>query len=118
MIRPSILQRVAPYIFISAFTIPFVIFNLAPIVFSIYLSLTEWNIFGPPRFVGTRHYGRLFQDEFAWIAFTNSVWYALLIVPTIVVIAIGGGAVRQSALAALRIRTQPRSSPHMSFPRR
>lgn len=88
MTTSSTTRRAVPYLFVSAFTIPFVLFNILPIVFSFYLSLTEWNIFGPPRFVGFRHYGRLFNDGFAWIAFTNSVWYAALIVPSIVAIAL------------------------------
>lgn len=38
------------------------LFVLVPIVIAIYLSLTSWNGFSTPEWVGSRNYERLFQD--------------------------------------------------------
>jgi len=72
------------YVFVALFTIPFLIFNIAPILFSAYLSLMQWGIFGPPKFVGLGNYADAFADEYVLIAFKNIVFYGLTIVPGVV----------------------------------
>ena len=42
-----------PYLFILPFFILFLVFQLIPNIWTIYISLTEWNGIGDPTFVGT-----------------------------------------------------------------
>ena len=48
-----------PIIFILPFFITYFIFNLFPILFSFYISLTKWKGFGPMEFIGFRNYASL-----------------------------------------------------------
>ncbi len=74
------------YVFVAFFTIPFLLFNIAPIFFGAYVGFTKWGIFGKPKWVGLQNFTDAFKDEFVAIAFKNTVLYGLIIVPCVVVI--------------------------------
>ncbi|MFM9845231.1 MAG: carbohydrate ABC transporter permease [Dongiaceae bacterium] len=74
------------YAFVAFFTIPFLLFNIAPIFFGAYVSFTKWGVFGKPTWIGLQNFYDAFNDEFVWIAFKNTVLYSLVIVPCVVVI--------------------------------
>lgn len=50
---------------VTPWVIGFLIFNLAPIGASFYLSFTEYNLFQPPKWVGLNNYKELFSVETA-----------------------------------------------------
>ncbi len=74
------------YVFVAFFTVPFLLFNIAPIFFGAYVGFTKWGIFGKPKWVGLQNFTDAFRDEFVAIAFKNTVLYGLIIVPCVVVI--------------------------------
>ena len=74
------------YFFISIFGIPFLLFNIFPILFGAYISFNEWGIFGEPDWIGLENYINLFADKYAYIAFKNVVLYALIIVPSVTIL--------------------------------
>ena len=39
-----------------------VVFVLAPLVFAVYISLTNWPLIGPYKFVGLSNYANILQD--------------------------------------------------------
>ena len=75
------------YLFIAAFGLPFLIFNIMPVIFGFYVAFTEWSIFGAPEFVGTQNFQEIRSDPWAWQAFRNVFWYALCVVPSVTVLA-------------------------------
>lgn len=75
------------YAFVAFFTIPFLLFNIGPILFGAYVAFTKWGIFGKPKWVGIQNFIDAFKDEFALIAFKNTVLYGIIIVPSVTVIA-------------------------------
>ncbi|HZG77854.1 MAG TPA: sugar ABC transporter permease [Paenibacillus sp.] len=58
------------------------IFYVYPLLSSFYYSFTEFNGFEVDRFVGLDNYARLLQDELFWTSVRNTFYYALLAVPT------------------------------------
>src|SRR4051812_17963548 len=50
------------------------VFVLAPLAFAVYISLTNWPLIGPYKFVGLSNYANIVQD----VAFWQSVGYTLL----------------------------------------
>ncbi len=58
-----------PYLFISPFYIGFIIFQLLPIIFSLYLSLATWNGGTKIEFAGLANFATLFADAKFWNAF-------------------------------------------------
>lgn len=74
------------YAFVAFFTLPFLIFNVGPVLFGIYVGFTEWGIIGEPTFVGLANYETAFADEWFWVAFKNVFLYALIIVPGVTIL--------------------------------
>ena len=61
-----------PFVFIAPFFIIYGIFNLFPILFSFYISLTKWQGFGPMEFIGLDNYVALLQDKAFYRSMLNS----------------------------------------------
>jgi multiple sugar transport system permease protein len=76
----------AGYVFIVFFTLPFLAFNVAPILFGAGIAFTRWGIFGAPHWIGFKNFTDAFKDEWVWQAFRNTLFYGLIIVPGVVVL--------------------------------
>ncbi len=74
------------YAFIAVFTAPFLLFNIAPILFTAYLSFMKWGIFGPPKYVGVDNYRTALENDQILISFQNILLYGLTIVPGVLVL--------------------------------
>ena len=71
----------AGYALVAFFALPFLIFNVGPVLFGIYVGFTEWGIIGAPTWIGLDNYRAAFADEWFRVAFINVFLYALIIVP-------------------------------------
>ncbi|MGO1259132.1 MAG: carbohydrate ABC transporter permease, partial [Brachybacterium sp.] len=70
------------YLFISPWAIGFVLFLLGPMLFSIYLSFTEWDSFTAPVWVGLDNYITLLTDDPIFLkVMGNTAFYSLISVP-------------------------------------
>jgi ABC-type sugar transport system permease subunit len=73
------------YLFISPFFILFGIFQLTPMVWSLYLSFHEWSGLGDPEFIGLGNYRFLLRDSVFHRALLNTLFYwvanTLLVIP-------------------------------------
>jgi len=58
------------------------VFTFYPVVYGTVLSLFEYDIINPPRYVGGQQFQRLLGDRYFWIAIANSAKY-ILVVPVI-----------------------------------
>jgi ABC-type sugar transport system permease subunit len=77
-----------PYLFISPFYILFLIFGVYPILFSLYLSFTEWKGLGPIKFVGLKNFELLLKDKVFLQSMTNGVILFFLYVPIMTFLAL------------------------------
>jgi multiple sugar transport system permease protein len=74
-------EALTAYLFIAPLVLGFVLWNIGPLIASFGLSLTEFNLLEPPKFVLFQNYGALFTDNIFPIAFRNTLIYALVTVP-------------------------------------
>ena len=56
-------EAIAGYLFISPWLIGFLLFTVGPMLFSLYISFTRWNIVGDPKWVGLANYQRIFTED-------------------------------------------------------
>jgi len=90
-VRRATLQRaetLAGLAFISPWFIGFVIFTAGPMVASLVLSLTDYNILQPPKFVGLANYQQMLADPKLLLSLSNSIFYAIIQVPVSILIAL------------------------------
>ena len=86
-------QKIEQTIFILVVLVPmaiiFLLFWIYPMIGGIWGSFTLWRAFNPNQpFVGLRQYQLLFNDPIFLTAFKNTFYYALLYLPTGIVLAL------------------------------
>lgn len=76
------------YFFIMPGIIGFLLFNLIPMIFSLFVSMTDWNIITPMKFVGFVNYKTAFSDPLTGKSLFVTAYYTLLTVPLITIISL------------------------------
>lgn len=70
------------YLFFSPGLIGFLVFMGFPILYSLYLSFTSYNIYSPPKWIGLHNYRVMFtQDPLFFKSLGNTLYYVALSVP-------------------------------------
>src|SRR4029450_1793867 len=69
-------------LFVLPWLLSLLLFTTYPVLMTLYLSLTNYNIVQPPQWVGLQNYRTMFTaDPAFWTSVGNSAYYALLAVP-------------------------------------
>lgn len=76
-------------LFLSPWMIGFLVFTAWPMIYSAYLSLTDYDVINDPEFVGIENYVAMASDEKLLLALGNTAFFALLQVPMYVVVSLG-----------------------------
>lgn len=83
-------DAVAGYLFLAPSLIGFLVFLVFPILFSLVISFTDWDMvsgFGQMNFIGVQNYVDMMQDASVKKALENNVIFAVSTVPTTVILA-------------------------------
>lgn len=78
--------RFTPYLFVSPFFIIFGIFGLFPLLFTGWVSLHDWHIFGTHSYIGFENYAALWDDPRFVKSLVNTV--SILVISTLPQIAL------------------------------
>lgn len=78
-------EEVEAFLFLTPWILGFLIFLVGPLLASIYLSLTEYNILRPAQFIGLENFEQLFlRDDLFWQSLRVTAIYTFASVPLIV----------------------------------
>lgn len=80
-------QHKSAYLFISPFFIGFAIFGLYPMLYSIYLSFTEFKFKGASLWVGFANYQDILADPDFWVSIRNTLLLWLCTLPLQILLA-------------------------------
>ena len=69
------------YICVAPFILGLIFFDLIPMLTSLVLSFTQWNILTPPQFIGLQNYVTAFNDPNVRISLRVTTFYTLIQVP-------------------------------------
>lgn len=78
----------AAYGFIGLWLVGFLVFTLGPMIASLWLSFTDFNVVDTPRYVGFTNYQHLFEDPKVAKALSNTLIYAVMYVPVAMIVAL------------------------------
>src|SRR5579884_859236 len=87
MTRARLLRRYEGYLFVLPWLIGLVLFRLGPMLASLALSFTQWDLMRPPVFIGLENYERLVGDDLFWASLKNTAIYVAGRVPLVLVLA-------------------------------
>ncbi len=68
-------------VFLAPYIIGLLVFSIIPVIFLVYFSFTNYNLFNPPEFVGLKNYIDVLTSVDTWRAFRNVGFYALIYIP-------------------------------------
>lgn len=74
-------EAINGYLFVAPAVLGFVIWVAGPMLFSAWLSLTEWDLLSPPEFVGLSNYRTMLRDPLFWQALRVTFYFTLVSVP-------------------------------------
>ena len=75
-------------LFLSPWIVGFCVFTAWPLIYSAYLSLTDYDVINDPNFVGFDNYVKLFEDPKIALALGNTLFFTFLQVPLYVIVSL------------------------------
>ncbi|WP_339234139.1 sugar ABC transporter permease [Paenibacillus sp. FSL R5-0517] len=69
------------YLFISPWLFGFLALTAGPMIYSLYMSFTDWKLFGGSSWIGLENYRLLTQDFIFWKSLWNTFYYTFVGVP-------------------------------------
>lgn len=77
------------YVFMAPAILGLLLFTVGPVIASLFLSFTEYNILTAPEWIGPQNYVELFQDPLFWQSLRVSAIYSIVSVPLGLMLALG-----------------------------
>lgn len=96
-------NTLAGLLFASPWIIGFLCFTLYPIGASFYYSLTNFNVFQAPRFVGMANYAQLFSDESFYKGLYNTFYMTIIGTPVYLVFSLIAALLLNSKLKTIAV---------------
>lgn len=81
LISASRKEAIEGYLFISPWIVGFLCFTLGPLIASIFISLSKWDIFSDPQFIGFENYTTMFSDPLFRKSLWNTFYYSIFSIP-------------------------------------
>jgi len=91
------------YVFMSPAILGLLIFTLGPIVASLLLSFTDYNIISDPEWVGLKNYVDMFEERLFWQALRVSAIYSVVSVPLGLTLSLGLAVLLNHAMRGISI---------------
>jgi len=74
------------YLMISPIMLGILFFAIVPIIFSLFISFTSWNMITPWEWVGLANYRTMFNDRMLGIIWSNTLTYVLIGIPGSIIV--------------------------------
>ncbi|MEV4165064.1 carbohydrate ABC transporter permease [Nonomuraea dietziae] len=98
-------MRATPYLFVSPYFVLFALFGLFPLVFTLWVSLHEWQLAGDRDFIGMENYAQLLADTKFWNSVGNTVGiFVLATVPQLLIALLLANALNKRLRGRLVLR--------------
>jgi multiple sugar transport system permease protein len=78
---PLASERKWAWLFLAPMLLGLTVLSAGPIVATLGISFTSWDLLTPPRFIGLDNFANLMADDHFWIALRNTLFYTLVSVP-------------------------------------
>lgn len=91
------------YVFMSPAILGLLIFTLIPVVASLLLSFTEYNIITDPEWIGLENYAEMFEAELFWTSLRVSAIYSVVSVPLGLALSLGLAVLLNHAMRGIMV---------------
>jgi multiple sugar transport system permease protein len=88
ILSPAVKEAITGWLFAMPWIIGFIVFTAGPMLYSLYVSFTRYNITTPPHWIGLDNYTELFKDPRFYTSLGNTTWMVLVKVPVVIIVAL------------------------------
>lgn len=82
-------ENICGYLFASPWLIGLIVLGIFPIIMSLYISFTNYDMIGIPKFIGFENYRILLtNDDLFWKSLYNTIYHVVIAVPLTTVLSI------------------------------
>jgi multiple sugar transport system permease protein len=81
-------ETIDAYVFMSPVIIGLLVFTIGPIIFSLFLSFTKYNLLSDPKWIGIDNYTKMYGEDLFWKSLSVSAIYSVVSVPVGLVVAL------------------------------
>lgn len=81
-------EAIDAYIFMSPVIIGLLVFTIGPILVSLFLSFTKYNLLTDPKWIGVDNYLKMYGEALFWKSLTVSAIYSVVSVPVGLIVAL------------------------------
>lgn len=74
-------ETLAGFTYLLPALVILIVFRIIPILFSVRISLYDWGMAGPRKFVGLQNYLNVLKDPVFWQSLLNTGWFVVISVP-------------------------------------
>lgn len=97
-------NRIAAVSFLFPSIMGFLVFSLIPIIYSLTLSFTQWDIIGdPPKFVGVENYIQILTTREFWDSLTHTLYFIIIYIPLIILTSIAVAGLLNNTYRGIRL---------------
>ena len=76
-------------VFLAPSLIGLLVFMVGPILYSLRLTLYDWNLLSDPVYIGTDNFVELYHDARFWTAFRHTLTFLVFYLPSVLTLALG-----------------------------
>lgn len=87
--RAVLVENLWFYLFVAPWIIGFLLFTAGPMLASIWISFTRWDLLSPPQYIGLDNWSQLPHDPLFWQSLKVTSLYTLINVPVLLVAGFG-----------------------------
>jgi multiple sugar transport system permease protein len=98
-------EMLTAWLMLTPATVGFALFYLWPAARAVDISLTDWNLLRPARFVGFDNYAQMWSDGRFWHGMRLSLYYALLNIPAQTMLGLGLAVAMHKLTQSLFVRS-------------
>lgn len=82
-------EELTGWLFVAPMLSGFIIFSFGPILASLVIAFTDWNLLQPPKFIGLDNFRNMFKDQYFIQCMNNTIYFVATMVPIILVVSMG-----------------------------
>ncbi len=96
-------ENIAGWLMASPFVLGLLLWTLGPMFYSLYLSLTNWDLLTPAKWTGLDNYQKMLTDPLTWTALRVTTTYALGSIPLTMALGLGLALLLNSKVRGLSV---------------
>lgn len=90
-------------IFLLPSLLGLLVFKIGAMLYSLYISFTDWNLFAKPNFVGLQNYIDILNDKDVYLALKNTLYFIVGYLPLVIIVSLSIALLLNKKLKGVKV---------------